>query len=199
MQQLNTCTLATGTKVQQVVGQEGNQPARVVLADGQSVVARRGVVVAVEGPEAQRLLGSALEVRWLLMPSNQAWPPCMLGPWNRANLVQTLLPASSASCSGAANHSWLHAVHPVRQLILTPVQPVQASPSKPEAGVGTCCLYFKAAKAPSPEPILYLNGTPNGIVNNCCFPSTVAPSYAPAGQVGWLKRQGKMKCLRLLL
>jgi hypothetical protein len=32
---------------------------------------------------------------------------------------------------------------------------------------------------------LYLNGTEKGIVNNCCFPSTVAPAYAPAGKVSF--------------
>jgi len=60
---------------------------------------------------------------------------------------------------------------------------LQTSPSKPEAGVGTCNLYFKAPAAPFPDNILYLNGTGQGLVNNCCFPSTVAPSYAPPGQV----------------
>jgi hypothetical protein len=33
------------------------------------------------------------------------------------------------------------------------------------------------------EPVLYLNGDGIGIVNNCCFPSAVAPSYAPSGSV----------------
>jgi len=56
-------------------------------------------------------------------------------------------------------------------------------------GVGTACLYFDAPldAVPSGEPILYLNGGLTGpadaaLVNNCCFPSTVAPSYAPAGR-----------------
>ena len=31
--------------------------------------------------------------------------------------------------------------------------------------------------------MLYLNGDGIGIVNNCCFPSAVAPSYAPSGSV----------------
>ena len=30
--------------------------------------------------------------------------------------------------------------------------------------------------------MLYLNGESSGLVNNACFPSTVAASYAPAGQ-----------------
>ena len=30
--------------------------------------------------------------------------------------------------------------------------------------------------------MLYLNGESGGLVNNACFPSTVAPTYAPAGQ-----------------
>lgn len=53
--------------------------------------------------------------------------------------------------------------------------------SKAAPGVGTTCLYFSAPAPPRPEPILYLNGEGRGLVNNCCFPSTVAPSYAPRG------------------
>ncbi|GIL82041.1 hypothetical protein Vretimale_1587 [Volvox reticuliferus] len=104
--------ITLNTKVDAVRGKE------VILADGTKLTARRGVVVAVEGPEASRILGGAL----------------------------------------------------------------QSSPSKPDPGVGTCCLYFRAPKPPSSENILYLNGEDGGIVNNCCFPSTVAPSYAPPGQ-----------------
>jgi len=84
-------------------------------------MARRGVVVAAEGPEAARLLGGAL------------------------------------AGEGVA--------------------------SKPQPGVGTACLYFKTVKPmPDDKPMLYLNGEDDGIVNNCCFPSTVSPSYAPPGQ-----------------
>jgi phytoene dehydrogenase-like protein len=42
-------------------------------------------------------------------------------------------------------------------------------------------LYFAAEGAPIPEPILILNGEGRGPVNNLCFPSLVAPPYAPAG------------------
>ncbi|GAX76829.1 hypothetical protein CEUSTIGMA_g4275.t1 [Chlamydomonas eustigma] len=90
----------------------------VLLADGSTIRAKRGVIVATNGPEAKRLLSGVM----------------------------------------------------------------QAAPSKDASGVGTCCLYFKAPKPPSPQPMLYLNGEDNGIVNNCCFPSTVSPSYAPVGQ-----------------
>ncbi|KAK9807377.1 hypothetical protein WJX73_009272 [Symbiochloris irregularis] len=58
----------------------------------------------------------------------------------------------------------------------------QASPSKPEPGVGTACLYYRARQPPSQEPILYLNGDGKGLINNAQFLSNVAPSYAPAGQ-----------------
>ena len=51
--------------------------------------------------------------------------------------------------------------------------PSQAAPSKDAAGVGTCCLYFSATRPPLPGPMLYLNGEDGGVVNNCCFPSTV--------------------------
>lgn len=46
----------------------------------------------------------------------------------------------------------------------------------------TTCLYFAADKAPIGEPILALNGTGRGLVNNVCVPSNVAPLYAPKGQ-----------------
>ena len=60
---------------------------------------------------------------------------------------------------------------------------MQASPSKASPGLGTCCLYFSAPQAPSPQPMLYLNGEDNdGVVNNCCFPSTVG-EMGPLGQL----------------
>lgn len=105
--------IVLNTRVSSISGGKG-----VTLADGTALTARRGVVVAVDGPEAERLIGGNM----------------------------------------------------------------QSAPSKPAKGVGTCCLYFRAPKPPSPENILYLNGEDGGIVNNCCFPSTVAPSYAPPGQ-----------------
>ncbi|KAL4435625.1 hypothetical protein ABPG77_002588 [Micractinium sp. CCAP 211/92] len=91
--------------------------ASVKLADGSSIEAK-AVVVAVEGPEAGKLLGPALAT----------------------------------------------------------------APSKAAPGVGTCCLYFKADRPARPGNTLYLDGEGGGIVNNMCFPSEVAPSYAPAGQ-----------------
>ncbi len=42
---------------------QGTQPAQVVTADKSIITARRGVVVAVEGPEAQRMMGLNMEVR----------------------------------------------------------------------------------------------------------------------------------------
>jgi hypothetical protein len=50
------------TRVQQVFGAAAGSPARVQLANGQTVTAAKGVVVAVEGPEAWRLLGGAMDV-----------------------------------------------------------------------------------------------------------------------------------------
>lgn len=43
----------------------------------------------------------------------------------------------------------------------------------------TTCLYFAAKQAPVQEPMLILNGTGRGLVNNICVPSNVAPLYAP--------------------
>eukprot|EP00898_Chlorokybus_atmophyticus_P003965 jgi/Chlat1/456/Chrsp103S00974 len=90
----------------------------VTLANGQSVRARDGIVVAADGPAAAKLLGSALA----------------------------------------------------------------ASPSTEGDPVGTICLYFVTTRPPRSENILYLNGEGRGIVNNMCFPSCVASSYAPPGK-----------------
>ena len=41
----------------------------------------------------------------------------------------------------------------------------------------------RTGQAPPHGNVLYLNGQGSGLVNNACFPSAVAPSYAPSGQV----------------
>ena len=42
------------------------------------------------------------------------------------------------------------------------------------------CLYFAAPRPPIEEPILILNGEGQGLINNMCVPSQIAPTYAPA-------------------
>ncbi|MQM10588.1 hypothetical protein Taro_043483 [Colocasia esculenta] len=46
----------------------------------------------------------------------------------------------------------------------------------------TTCLYYCAERAPLREPILLLNGSGEGMVNNMFFATNVAPSYAPPGK-----------------
>lgn len=41
------------------------------------------------------------------------------------------------------------------------------------------CLYFAAPRPPIDEPILVLNGESQGLINNMCVPSQIAPNYAP--------------------
>ncbi|GAB4850005.1 hypothetical protein Ancab_029304 [Ancistrocladus abbreviatus] len=55
-------------------------------------------------------------------------------------------------------------------------QPVQRKPAR-----STICLYFSAdpRQLPVQDPVLYLNGSGKGIVNNMFFATNVAPSYAP--------------------
>jgi len=43
---------------------------------------------------------------------------------------------------------------------------------------GTTCLYFSAPEPPVSEPILVLNGTGQGIVNNVCVPTLICPDYS---------------------
>ena len=49
----------------------------------------------------------------------------------------------------------------------------------------TVCLYFAADRdrIPVREPVLFLNGSGKGIVNNMFFATNVAPSYGPAEKV----------------
>lgn len=49
----------------------------------------------------------------------------------------------------------------------------------------TVCLYFSAdrSQVPVQDPVLFLNGTGKGIVNNMFFATNVAPSYSPTGKV----------------
>ena len=51
----------------------------------------------------------------------------------------------------------------------------------------------RARRPPRDENILYLAGERGRLVNNACFPSTIAPSYAPPGQV-WRSSGGSLPC-----
>lgn len=53
--------------------------------------------------------------------------------------------------------------------------------AEPVAWQGVTCLYFAAPKPPVERPILVLNGDGAGPINNLCVPTTVVPSYGPAG------------------
>lgn len=44
------------------------------------------------------------------------------------------------------------------------------------------CIYFAADKPPLAAPILLLNGSGKGLINNVAIPSLVNPQYAPAGR-----------------
>lgn len=45
----------------------------------------------------------------------------------------------------------------------------------------TTCMYFVADYDPLGSPILAVNGDGSGVINTMCVPSSVAPSYTPAG------------------
>jgi phytoene dehydrogenase-like protein len=51
----------------------------------------------------------------------------------------------------------------------------------PVISCSTTCMYFVADYDPLGSPILVLNGDGSGVINNLCVPSSVAPSYTPAG------------------
>jgi phytoene dehydrogenase-like protein len=52
----------------------------------------------------------------------------------------------------------------------------------PESQRSVQCVYFNCSTPPMNEPMLVLNGTGSGPVNNLCVPSLVSPDYAPEGQ-----------------
>ncbi|XP_071725647.1 15-cis-phytoene desaturase, chloroplastic/chromoplastic [Rutidosis leptorrhynchoides] len=53
------------------------------------------------------------------------------------------------------------------------------------AARSTGCLYFSAERSEVPvyDPVLFINGSGRGIVNNMFFATNVAPSYGPPGKV----------------
>ena len=52
---------------------------------------------------------------------------------------------------------------------------------EPVISCSATCMYFVADYDPLDTPILALNGDGSGVINHLCVPSSVAPSYAPAG------------------
>ena len=52
----------------------------------------------------------------------------------------------------------------------------------PARGREVTCLYFGAPRASITEPVLLLDGTGAGPVNNVCFPSTLSRELAPEGR-----------------
>jgi phytoene dehydrogenase-like protein len=52
----------------------------------------------------------------------------------------------------------------------------------PPASRQVSCLYYATEVPPVTDPLLVLNGTGTGPINNCAIVTTAAPSYAPEGQ-----------------
>jgi phytoene dehydrogenase-like protein len=71
------------------------------------------------------------------------------------------------------------------QIVIACEQPEAArllGQSTNSASHSVTCLYFAADHPPISEPILILNGEPDGPINNLSVPSQVSPNYAPAGK-----------------
>lgn len=54
--------------------------------------------------------------------------------------------------------------------------------TRPAVGRQVTNLYFGADEPPVQDPVLMLNGTGEGPINNLCVPSQVSPNYAPTGK-----------------
>ncbi|KAF9666358.1 hypothetical protein SADUNF_Sadunf16G0221200 [Salix dunnii] len=67
--------------------------------------------------------------------------------------------------------------------LLAETNGIEPVPSKRPAR-STVCLYFSADRdgIPVRDPVLFLNGSGKGIVNNMFFATNVAPSYGPLGK-----------------
>ncbi|CAI5521140.1 unnamed protein product [Closterium sp. Naga37s-1] len=118
-------------------------PSLLTMQDGKKILAKGGVIVAVEQPVAQRLL---------------------LGEGGSDSSSSGASTSSSSSSSSDDTASSTSAI----------------ATQEPRS---TVCLYFASdSPAPVSEPILFLNGSGSGIVNNLSFPSVVSPSYAPPGK-----------------
>lgn len=73
-----------------------------------------------------------------------------------------------------------------RSIIIAVEEPAAArllsEVSAPSSQQSVTCLYFSCPVPPITEPMLVLNGSGSGPVNNLCVPSLVSDDYAPAGQ-----------------
>ncbi len=137
--QLPAGSILLNSRVAELIEDEDGILRSAVLQNGKVFRAKYGMLIATEGPEAARLLGSRI------MDTSASSPSL----------------SSSSSTAAASSSS-------------------SSSITKPPRS--TVCLYFAADSTPINEPVLLLNGSKEGIVNNMFFPSTVAPSYAPPGK-----------------
>ena len=103
-------------------------------------------------------------------------PPCTIQ-------VNTAVTAASSTAVLLANGEEVHgsrvviATHAAQTAAIIP-----GFAGKAPAWRSVSNVYYAAPGSPLGEPIIALNGTGNGLVNNFCVPSDVAPTYAPAGQ-----------------
>ena len=81
-----------------------------------------------------------------------------------------------ASGERVTGHSVILAVEEPAAAKLLPEIPA------PQSQRSVYCVYFRCSTPPVNEPMLVLNGTGSGPVNNLCVPSLVSPDYAPEGQ-----------------
>ncbi|KAK9110783.1 hypothetical protein Sjap_018843 [Stephania japonica] len=73
--------------------------------------------------------------------------------------------------------------HEAAKLLAEPGrEPAKPNPVRARPGRGTACLYFEANRAPVREPVLFLNGSGRGVVNNMFFATNVARTYGPDGR-----------------
>ncbi|KAG2638500.1 hypothetical protein PVAP13_2NG598520 [Panicum virgatum] len=104
-----------------------------------------------------------------------------------ASQLADRLPAGSVrlnSRAAAIDGSGLGVIVTVEQPEAEKLLPQLSIPEKPKKSErSTVCLYFSNDRALVQDPILLLNGSGKGIVNNMFFATNVAPSYAPPGKV----------------
>ncbi|XP_007043031.2 PREDICTED: phytoene dehydrogenase, chloroplastic/chromoplastic [Theobroma cacao] len=83
--------------------------------------------------------------------------------------------------SGEILKSELGVIMAVEEPALDKILAGRKQPAKRKPARSTVCLYFSADQDQIPvgDPVLFLNGSGEGIINNMFFATNVAPSYSP--------------------
>lgn len=101
-------------------------------------------------------------------------------PSEQIMLNQSVVQVETQSVSTASGQTF----HAPQVILATDMHAAsQFSPSIEDRGWNaTQCFYFSAARSPLPRPMIALNASGTGIIENISVPTDITPTYAPAGK-----------------